>query len=116
MPLQTQQNKSSVKNTSKYIPSPEHWKEMFNKYPFYEVKEQVPIDEIKINRSLFDFNNKVCTSSVDNMLNNFELDAWMPVTVTEKMFLLDGQHRIACAKKMGVGLSSNNKKTLLRGR
>lgn len=104
MSVQEQRNPLTTAS-SKYIPSPEHWKEMFNKYHFYEVKEQVAIDEIKINRSLFDFNNKVCTSSVDNMLKNFELDAWMPVTVTEKMFLLDGQHRLACAKKLGLELS-----------
>lgn len=102
MPLQTQQNKSSVKNTSNYIPSPEHWKEMFNKYDFYEVKAQVAIDEIKINRTLFDFNNEVGPDAVDYMCNNFALDAWMPITVTEKMFLLDGQHRLACAKKLGL--------------
>lgn len=96
-----EQRKPLTTASSKYIPSPEHWKEMFNKYDFYEVKAQVAIDEIKINRSLFDF-NKVCTSSVDNMLNNFELDAWMPITVSEKLFLLDGQHRLACAKKLGL--------------
>jgi len=100
-----EQRKPLTITSSKYIPSPEHWKEMFRKYHFYEVKERLAIDEIKINRALFDFNNKVCISSVEYMLNNFELDAWMPVTVTEKMFLLDGQHRLACAKKLGLELS-----------
>ena len=41
---------------TQYIPSLKHWKEMFSKYPFYEVREQVAINEIKINRKLFDFN------------------------------------------------------------
>lgn len=97
-----EQRKHLTITSSKYIPSPEHWKEMYRKYHFYKVKEMLAIDEIKINRALFDFNNKVCTSAVEYMLNNFELDAWMPVTVTEKMFLLDGQHRLACAKKVGL--------------
>lgn len=87
---------------SKYIPSPEHWKEMFSKYSFYSVREQIPISEIKVNRALFDFNNEVRHGDVDYMCSNFELDAWMPITVSEKMFLLDGQHRLACAKKLGL--------------
>ncbi|MBI5191867.1 MAG: hypothetical protein HZA08_00305 [Nitrospirae bacterium] len=44
---------------AKYIPTLEHRKEMFSKYPFYEVREKVAINEIKINRRLFAFNNKV---------------------------------------------------------
>jgi hypothetical protein len=102
MELQTQKNKSSVTITSNYIPSPEYWKEMFRKYPMYSIKEQVPVSEIKINRALFDFNNEVRHGDVDYMCSNFELDAWMPITVSEKLFLLDGQHRLACAKKMGL--------------
>lgn len=101
MSIQEQRNPLTT-TSSKYIPSPEHWKEMFNKYPFYAVKEQIAISEIKVNRALFAFNNEVRHGDVDYMLNNFELDAWMPVTVTEKMFLLDGQHRLACAKKLGL--------------
>lgn len=85
-----------------YIPSPEHWREMFQKYRFYEVKEQVSIDAIKINRALFSYDNKISTDSVEYMCKNFEHDAWMPVTVSKKMYLLDGQHRIACARKLGL--------------
>lgn len=50
--------------TAKYIPSPEHRKEMSRKYPFHEVREQVAINEIKITRSLFNFNNKVCSRNI----------------------------------------------------
>jgi len=100
-----EQRKPLTITSSKYIPSPEHWKEMYRKYDFYEVKERIAIDEIKINRALFSFNNPVSASAVEYMCGNFEENAWMPVTVTEKLFLLDGQHRLACAKKLGLELS-----------
>lgn len=72
---------------------------MFNKYPFFEIIEKVSIDKIKINRKLFSFDNPVNFEEVQYMVKNFELNAWIPITVNEKFYLLDGQHRLECARK-----------------
>ena len=85
-----------------YIPSPQHWKEMFNQYDFYNTKDRVPINDVKIDRSLFAFNNPVNRNRVLDMLLNFDHEAWMPITVNEGHYLLDGQHRLELAKQLGL--------------
>lgn len=36
------------------------------------------------------------------MLVNFDKDVWMPPTLDDKHFLIDGQHRLELAKQMGL--------------
>jgi len=85
-----------------YTPSPNHWKDMFKQYSFYTVVEKVAISRIKINRKLFSYDNPVDLEAVKDMADNFELNAWMPITVNEDYYLLDGQHRLKCAKMLGL--------------
>ena len=61
---------------------------------------KIPIEKIKIDKSLFSFQNEVNWSDVEYMSRNFEVGAWFPVMVNPDFFLLDGQHRLAAAKKM----------------
>lgn len=62
--------------------------------------QKFPIEKIKVDKSLFSFQNKVNWDEVDYMCSNFEIGAWFPVMVNSDSFLLDGQHRLAAAKKM----------------
>ncbi len=75
---------------------------MFKKYPAFIIVEKVPIDKIKINRKLLLPDNPVDTEEVEYMVNNFEVGAWIPITVNKNYYLLDGQHRLECAKKIGL--------------
>lgn len=37
---------------------------------------------------------------VDYMVNNFYKGAWFPIMINQNYYLLDGQHRLAAAKKL----------------
>jgi hypothetical protein len=64
--------------------------------------ERVPVSQIKIDKNLFAWQNEVDTSQVDFIADNFDIDFWMPVTVNPDYFLLDGQHRLQVAEKLGL--------------
>jgi len=64
--------------------------------------EKVPLSKIKIDKRLFSFQNEVSPSLVDFIVENFDKDFWMPILVNSDFFLLDGQHRLLVAKKLGL--------------
>jgi hypothetical protein len=89
----------------KYIPISEIWKETYSRPPVaisFTLVEKVPITEIKIDKRLFSWQNKVDKSQVDFIIKNFDQDFWMPILVNRCYFLLDGQHRLRVAKRMGL--------------
>jgi hypothetical protein len=86
-----------------YIPSPDYLTSMYSKPEFngrWIVMSKIPIEKIKIDKSLFSFQNEVNWSEVEYISRSFEVNAWFPVMVNPDFFLLDGQHRLAAAKKM----------------
>lgn len=66
----------------------------------WQTIDKVPIDFIKVDKSLLSFANEVDTSQVLHMLVNFDQELWMPVLVDRNLFLLDGQHRLAVARQL----------------
>lgn len=91
-----------IEKNKNYIKSPQHWKDMFNKYPYFQSKDKVPIKKIKIDKTLFSFDNSVDLESVSYMIDNFSEEVWMPITVNKDYYLLDGQHRLEVAKRFGL--------------
>ena len=87
-----------------YIPVRKHWFEMYIKpdRPYWSPHTKFPIEKIKIDKSLFDYQNEVSQSDVLYMLMNFDRDAWMPVKINKNYYLLDGQHRLELARLMGM--------------
>jgi len=86
-----------------YIPSPDYLTSMYSKPEFngrWIVISKIPIEKIKVDKSLFSFQNEVNWDDVEYMSKNFEISAWFPVMVNPEFFLLDGQHRLAAAQKM----------------
>lgn len=86
-----------------YIPSPDYLTSMYSKPEFngrWIVVPKIPVEKIKIDKSLFSFQNEVNWNDVEYMSRNFEVSAWFPVMVNPDFFLLDGQHRLAAAQKM----------------
>lgn len=61
-----------------------------------------PIEKIKIDKSLFAYQNDVSQSDVLYMLMNFDREVWMPITINKNHYLLDGQHRLALAEQLGL--------------
>ena len=64
--------------------------------------ERVPLSRISIDKSLFSWQNEVDSSRVEFIQANFNRDFWMPILVNRDYFLLDGQHRLEAAKRMGL--------------
>ena len=96
---------------------------MYTKFdkPYYSPQVKFPIEKIKIDKSLFAYQNEVSQPDVLYMLLNFDRDVWMPLTINKNYCLLDGQHRLVLAKLMGLSfidvviedselLKGNNKK------
>jgi len=88
-----------------YIPSPDYLVSMYSNPQFngrWVVVTKVPIEQIKIDKSLFSFQNNVNWNEVEYMCENFEQGAWYPIMVNPDYFLLDGQHRLAAARKLNL--------------
>lgn len=91
--------------SKEYIESPYWFKEMtvMKEYPkAFKPVNKVEINKIKINSNLFSYNNPIYDETVDSIVNDFYIDAWEPIWVNPEMFLLDGQHRLCAAKKIGL--------------
>lgn len=84
-----------------YIPV-ELWKDTFNKPPSLIFVERVPLSKIKIDKRLFAHQNEVDPSQVDFIAKHFDIDFWMPIMVSPEYYLLDGQHRLQVAKRLGL--------------
>ena len=61
---------------------------------------KTPIEKIKVDKTLFSFQNEVNWTEVEYISKNFEIGAWFPIMVNRDLFLLDGQHRLAAAQNM----------------
>ena len=86
-----------------YIPSPQHWKDMYTHKEYggkWMPVDKVPIEKIKFDRRLLSYPNEVDHSEVVYMLVNFDQEVWMPITVNEDFYLLDGQHRLQVARQL----------------
>jgi hypothetical protein len=88
-----------------YIPVKKHWFDMFTK-PFkkqyWTPETRVPISKIKIDKDLFSYQNVVSESAVFDIVLNFDDEMWIPITINREYYLLDGQHRLAAAKHLGL--------------
>lgn len=86
-----------------YIKSPQHWKDMYSHVAVngeWKPVDRIPIKKIRVKKSLLSFPNEVDPAQVDDIVNNFSQEVWIPILVNQDFFLLDGQHRLAVAKKM----------------
>ena len=91
----------------KYIPTGEIWKDTYLRPEImraFTLIEKVPLSTIKIDKRHFSWQNAVDQSQVEFILMNFNRDFWMPILVNRDYFLLDGQHRLQVAKRLGLEL------------
>lgn len=89
-----------MKNTD-YIVSAGDWG---NSYAIrsnegFRFLEKVPLSQIK-RRSKY--RNRPSLSEVNRIVSEFSPDAWEPVMINERFFLVDGQHRLLVAKRLGL--------------
>ena len=90
--------------TKNYIPV-ELWRSTYTNPTMAETfafVEKVPLSKIRLDKKLFSWQNEVSPSFVDFIVENFDIDFWMPILVNPDYFLLDGQHRLQAARKMGL--------------
>ena len=89
--------------TTDYIASSESERRLYLNPQFYGkwvLREKVSIENIKIDRSLFAWNNPVYPEQVKFLLENFNQEFWSPILVNQNLYLLDGQHRLEVAKQL----------------
>ena len=70
--------------------------------PYWVFKQKVKINDIKIDKSLMSFDNPIFDSTLNNIVNNFDQNFWIPITVNNDLYLLDGQHRLEAARRMNL--------------
>lgn len=64
--------------------------------------KKYPIDKIKFNKKYLSFTNKVREEDVNWIINDFHIEGWEPIFLNPKNYLIDGQHRLTAAKRMGL--------------
>ena len=69
---------------------------------FWKPIDKMEIDKIRIDKSLFSYNNEIMESTVLQIISNFDLLFWIPITLNKDYYLLDGQHRLEAAKRMNL--------------
>lgn len=93
-----------ITNQSKkeYLPVLRMNIELFTNFdkPYWVFKQKVNINDIKIDKSLMSFDNPILDSTLNNIMYNFNNLFWIPITVNNDLYLLDGQHRLEAAKRM----------------
>ncbi len=67
-----------------------------------QIERKVSIDKIRIDKNRLAFANEISDWTVNNIVNNFHLEGWEPISVDSEYYIRDGQHRLAAAKKMGL--------------
>lgn len=87
-----------------YIPVAQTSINFFTKYdrPYWTPVRRVSLDSIKIDKSRMSFANDVSDEQVKTIIEHFDLFAWLPVTLDKDYYLLDGQHRLAVARLVGL--------------
>jgi len=61
--------------------------------------ERISISRIKRRKK---YRNKPSLQEVNRIVLDFYPDAWEPVMINERFFLIDGQHRLLAARKLGL--------------
>jgi ParB-like chromosome segregation protein Spo0J len=65
----------------------------------FRFMERVRISKIKKRKR---YRNRPSVSEVISMVTEFYPDAWEPIMINERFFLIDGQHRLMVAKRLGL--------------
>jgi len=77
-----------------YIPALEDLKDysIYKEYPaIFKPVDKFPIDKIQLNKKR-DF--AVSEMDVNFIVNEFSLDAWEPIMINKRYFLMDGQPNV----------------------
>lgn len=68
--------------------------------PYWTIKEKENVDNIKFDKNRLSFHNPIYESTVLNIIENFDILGWIPITLDKEYYLLDGQHRLEAARRM----------------
>jgi len=91
-----------METKTNYIPCKSCYKDysLFKRYPtIFIPKDKVPIKKIQFNKQ---YPNPFIEEDVNYIVNDFCIDGWEPIWINQNHFLIDGQHRLTAAKKMGL--------------
>lgn len=97
-----QTNSKRERRAKDYIPSDDENYDFLTKRTGWTVQRKVPISDIRVDKSRMSFPNDVSESQVKTISDDFDSEQWLPVRVDEDGYLLDGQHRLKAARRMGL--------------
>jgi hypothetical protein len=85
-----------------YIPVMEHNYRIFTCFdrPYWVPIRKIPIDNIKIDKSLMDWPNDVAEEQVQTIIEYFNVWHWLPIIINKDYYLLNGQHRLEVARRL----------------
>ncbi len=72
------------------------------KKKYWTPELKVPISKLKVDKSLFSFHSEISRQDVLYILMYFDRSRWEPILVNQEYCILDGQHRLAVAKLLGL--------------
>lgn len=91
---------------AQYIPCPEYHMDFSivnSNVPHYCTPiKKYPIEKIKFHKKFLSFANPVREEDVNYIVNEFYIGAWEPIFLNTKNYLIDGQHRLEAARRMGL--------------
>lgn len=67
---------------------------------YCEPIRKFPITKIGFDKKYLSYANMVREEDVNSIVNDFYIDAWEPIFLNHQKYLIDGQHRLAAAKRM----------------
>lgn len=88
-----------------YIPVPQINLDVYTRNfdrPYWTPARHIPIESIKIDKSLMDFANEISVEHAENIITYFDVDFWYPILMDKENHLLDGQHRLEIARRVGL--------------
>jgi len=93
-----------------YISSPKRFKQKISflgssfmwERGYWTAEEKVEINKIKFDKLPYVDHCKLDKEYVKGIVSDFYLEVWEPIRVNDEYVLVDGQHRIAAAKIMGL--------------
>ncbi|MGI8656962.1 MAG: hypothetical protein ACR2LC_17290 [Pyrinomonadaceae bacterium] len=88
--------------SNNYIPVTDENYNLFTRFdrPYWTPYRHVSVNKIKIDSSRMSFANSVCEDVVNTIIENFDIDNWLPVMMDNEGYLLDGQHRLEVARRL----------------
>jgi hypothetical protein len=87
-----------------YIPVPPANFDTYTQFdrPYWTPALRIPLENIRVDKSRMEFPNDVSMDNVEDIVEYFDIDFWYPIVIDKESYLVDGQHRLEIARRVGL--------------